>query len=481
MFLLAVAHYFPFILILLSAENIFCCFTFSVFIIYTLPDMLIDDVSNRITFAELIHAVRNEPYSFIIDKYREEYSLAGFALSLPDKSNLITTNSIDEFETTAANIIINRHKAFENTKEYFSNNRNGTSHNSIPAGPGWYGYISYNLNAHLNKCLQPKPCIHPLINFIYMPAVFYISHHNEQIVCLAYDKNTLEHSLAIIKNSPVRKKHNFSLKNEYVYPLEKYKQTIEQIKEHIINGDVYQVNFTHQMIFSFKGDELGCYLAMRESSRSAQGGYFKFSDMHILSFSPERFFKIMNGNIASYPIKGTMPRSSNQSEDESYRLALQKSAKDHAEHIMIVDLIRNDLGRISRIGSVHVEDLCNIESFETVHHMVSCIRGTLNDNLSVSELLKAISPGGSITGAPKIAAMKIIDELEDYSREIYTGNIGYIIPEKNILDFNIAIRTLLIHKGQASYAVGGGIVFDSDPCKEYEETLIKSRILNLAE
>ena len=203
----------------------------------------------------------------------------------------------------------------------------------------------------------------------------------------------------------------------------------------------------------------------------------KKNDDYILSFSPERYFKKESNMIYSYPMKGTRKRSNNLNQDQKLKLELKKSAKDRAEHLMIIDLIRNDLGKISKIGSVKVENIFNIESHKTVHQMVSCVKGELKNKITEFDIIKALFPGGSITGAPKESSMKIIDKLEGYNRNLYTGTIGYI-KNNGDMNFNMSIRTMMINKNDVIYPVGGGIVWDSEAQKEWDEAQIKSKILS---
>tara|TARA_Y100001960_G_C14560335_1_gene770460 strand:- start:389 stop:976 length:588 start_codon:yes stop_codon:yes gene_type:complete len=194
--------------------------------------------------------------------------------------------------------------------------------------------------------------------------------------------------------------------------------------------------------------------------------------------SPECFFKKIKNKISSSPIKGTRKRSKNKIEDQYLKEELIKSEKDRAEHLMIVDLIRNDIGKICEYGSVDTENLFKVHSFKTIHHMITDIYGKLNANIQERDIFEALFPGGSITGAPKESSMKIIDQIENYSRGVYTGSIGLITPNNDMI-FNIAIRTLTLINGNAIYPVGGGIVWDSNYRDERDEALNKSKILNL--
>jgi len=258
-----------------------------------------------------------------------------------------------------------------------------------------------------------------------------------------------------------------------------YSKDIEKIKNYLKNGDVYQINYTsHKSFESHNIDTYDLYKKLRYEIKPKEGFYIHSDDFDILSFSPELFLKIKDQKISTFPIKGTRPSSNDRTQDSLYKLDLKNSLKDKAEHLMIVDLLRNDLGKICQTGSVQVNDLYKIETFKTVHHMVSKVYGKLKDNISEIEIIKALFPGGSITGAPKESAMKIINLLESNKRNIYTGSAGYICKNGDMY-FNICIRTLLKYLGVFEYGIGGGIVWDSDPKDEWEEANQKSKILEL--
>ena len=256
---------------------------------------------------------------------------------------------------------------------------------------------------------------------------------------------------------------------------QKYEQSFAKIQNHLYEGDIYQANLTFPIEFDFTGDPYCFYETMCKRISPDMGAYFEIGDFQILSFSPERFFKIQNGTISANPIKGTASRSPNPTIDAERKRELLASEKDKAEHIMIVDLLRNDIGKISKIGSVAVENLFGIKSHETVHHLETEISGKLKTN-SIAEIFKAMFPGGSITGAPKKSAVKIIEEVENYNRGIYTGAIGWIDFDGNV-DFSVAIRTMTICKKRAVYPVGGGITVGSTADSEYDEALLKAKII----
>ncbi|MBC8213827.1 MAG: aminodeoxychorismate synthase component I [Candidatus Marinimicrobia bacterium] len=256
-----------------------------------------------------------------------------------------------------------------------------------------------------------------------------------------------------------------------------YQEDIRKIKNYLQAGDIYQINYTHPKKFQINGNHFELYLKFRQSAKPHFGYYLNLKTFQIISLSPERFVRKQDKTIDTFPIKGTRPRSSIPAEDEQLANELVNSEKDRAEHLMIVDLLRNDIGKICKFGAVKVDKLYNIESFETVHHLVTRVYGELKENVSETDIFDAMFPGGSITGAPKERAMEIIDELENTNRGIYTGAIGFIKPNGD-LDFNIAIRTMTIENGNGTYGVGGGIVWDSAPRNEWEEAQQKGAILD---
>ncbi len=264
-----------------------------------------------------------------------------------------------------------------------------------------------------------------------------------------------------------------------ILSLSEYEEKIDLIKSHLKNGNVYQINFTSKKkLKSTFNNSFDLYNALQSKVKPKEGFFLHTNKFDILSFSPESFIKIDNGIIQTLPIKGTRARSINKTKDLALKKELINSKKDKAEHLMIVDLLRNDLGKICKTGSINVQDLYNIESFPTVHHMVTKISGKIKGNISETEIIQAMFPGGSITGAPKESAMSIIDELEDENRHIYTGSAGYICNNGD-MSFNICIRTLLQINNIYEYGVGGGIVWDSNTHDEWNEAHQKSKILGL--
>jgi para-aminobenzoate synthetase component 1 len=251
-----------------------------------------------------------------------------------------------------------------------------------------------------------------------------------------------------------------------------YLRSFARIKAYIQAGDCYQVNFARRFSVRAQGDAWHAYQRLRALSAAPYAAYLNTPGCCVLSSSPERFLSCRGGQVETRPIKGTAPRGATADDDRRLAEGLQQSPKDRAENLMIVDLLRNDIGKVCAPGSIEVPELFKLESFSRVHHLVSTVRGRLADNESALSLLRACFPGGSITGAPKLRAMQIIEELEPHRRGVYCGAIGYIGYDGD-MDTNIAIRTLQIARGQASFWAGGGIVADSDPEQEYQETYHK--------
>ena len=254
---------------------------------------------------------------------------------------------------------------------------------------------------------------------------------------------------------------------------DEYLRTVERALQHIAAGDIYQVNLSQRFRVEPAPDPAALFRRLRRESPAPFSAFLSYPGGGIASSSPERFFRIEKDRIETWPIKGTRPRGATPNEDAALKEALRSSGKDRAENVMIVDLERNDLGRICEIGSVTVPALWDVASYANVHHLVSRVEGRLRPEVHPVDVIRALCPGGSITGAPKIRAVEIIDELEPARRGVYTGAIGYW-DVRGGCDWNIAIRTIVVESGAASFHVGGGIVADSTPEGEYEETLVKA-------
>lgn len=288
----------------------------------------------------------------------------------------------------------------------------------------------------------------------------------ERVVFSSQTRNKLDDEVS----AKINISSNFSKKD--------FLQIVEKIQELIICGDTYQTNLTQQ----FRAELIGnlsaqkIFWRLKKTHPAPFSAFINRIDDTVISASPERFCTVKNRTISCAPIKGTRPRGKLPEEDDLLKLELLKSEKDLAENIMIVDLLRNDIGKICWYGSVTVEKLCSLETHPTYHHLVSTLRGELKNKISFGEIIKAIFPCGSITGAPKIRTMQIIDKLETVNRGLSMGAIGYVGFDKTF-EMSVAIRTLTVRNSQAVFNVGGGIVIDSDPESEYEETLVKAQAI----
>ncbi len=278
----------------------------------------------------------------------------------------------------------------------------------------------------------------------------------------------------IIEKYKARQIGNPELTSNFLKP--DYIRAVIKTKEHIHNGDIYQANISQRFSCSINVDPADLYYILRQKNSAPFSAFLGFPGLKVGCSSPERFMFLKDRQVETRPIKGTRPRGRTKEEDNRYIKELQESLKDHAELNMIVDLERNDLGRFCKYGTVRVEEHAVIEKYAKVFHLVSTVTGLMQEGYSHIDIIKAAFPGGSITGAPKIRAMEIIDSLEPTARNIYTGSMGYI-SINGTMDLNIAIRTFIIKNKKFYYNVGGGIVEDSVPESEYLETLDKGAAL----
>jgi para-aminobenzoate synthetase component 1 len=292
--------------------------------------------------------------------------------------------------------------------------------------------------------------------------------------------NNLEEYLRGTPGPRLHRKQDYSRKDPSLlvsnFTPGRYCEMVRRAIEYIFAGDIFQVNLTQRFSAPQTVDAWELYRRLRDINPAPFAAFLSCGEIEVLSASPERFLKLEGNKVETRPIKGTRPRGRTPEEDDCLRRELWHSEKDRAELMMIVDLERNDLGRVCEIGSVRVPELYRLEEYATVFHLVSTVEGRLLPGKDITDLLAASFPGGSITGAPKIRAMEIIEEMEPVRRGIYTGSIGYIGFDGRA-DLNIVIRTILARGGKLYFQVGGGITADSDPHKEYVETLDKARAL----
>jgi len=257
---------------------------------------------------------------------------------------------------------------------------------------------------------------------------------------------------------------------------EEFADAVERVRAYIACGDVYQVNLSRRARCTFSGNGLGLYIALRAGNPAPYSAYLSTGDFEFISTSPEQFLRKQGRQLVTRPIKGTRPRSGDAEADRLSEQDLRASLKDRAELLMIVDLERNDLGRVAEFGSVRVENLYQLEHYKSVIHQTAQVKAKLAEGQDIYGALAALFPGGSITGAPKVRAMEIIEELEPTRRGAYCGSVGYIGFNEDA-EFNIAIRSLHLKDGWLDYQVGGGIVWDSEAESEYRETVDKGRAI----
>lgn len=331
---------------------------------------------------------------------------------------------------------------------------------------GFFSYeLGYGLDFNIKKIKKQKKFDIPLAYFWVCKSPIIFNHKTGK-----FSKNL--HFLLKNKNTipTYFQTRNFHLNTSF----EEYKKNIKKIKKYIANGDTYQVNYTIKGKFNFIGSEISLYHSLKENQQVEYGAFIKDRNFSIISFSPELFFKIDKNIITVKPMKGTIERNINKIIDKKNRFFLTNSEKNRAENLMIVDLLRNDLGKISVSNTVKVNKLFQIEKYKTLYQMTSTITSKLKNKVNLYQIFKSIFPSGSVTGAPKIRTMEIIQNLEKESRNIYTGVIGLFLNKKHSI-FNVAIRTILLRKGTGEIGIGSGILYTSNYRKEYNECLLKSK------
>ncbi len=349
----------------------------------------------------------------------------------------------------------------------------------LPFVGGLMGYFSYDLGRRLEQLPQQAEASYALPDMnlgLYLWAVV-VDHKLQQSTLVA--SPLVEHTLLdqiesrlLSDTAPDTNHFNLTQHFQSNISADEYRQKLAKIDDYIHAGDCYQVNFAQRFQSQYEGDPWQAYRLLRAVAPTPYSAYIDTDEGAILSLSPEQFLQVRNGEVQTRPIKGTRPRSAEPTDDAALKTELQQSTKDRAENLMIVDLLRNDLSRVCEHNSVKVPELFKVESYANVHHLVSTVTGKLPKDGSAVNLLAHCFPGGSITGAPKIRAMEIIEELEPHRRSIYCGSIGYL-SLCGRMDTSITIRTLLCEGNSIYCWAGGGIVADSIIDMEYEETFNK--------
>ncbi|OCL25369.1 aminodeoxychorismate synthase, component I [Orenia metallireducens] len=436
---------------------------------------MIKELKTELSAFQIYTIFKDEEYSFILDSAMGKKKLGRYSFISANPFKVLKFKDSSKNPLEELREELNKYKVENETQ--------------LPFVGGAVGYLSYDL-VHYIEDISRNAIDDIAIPELYMGLYDWVIvvDHLESKTYLAtpeldlakeaetikkiteiIEENQREFNYTIVsevgKYQPIRVKSNFK-KADYL-------ETIEKVRRYIKSGDVYQANLTQRFEGNVAVSSYELYRDLRRNSPAPFGAFLNFGDVDILSNSPERFIHLRDRIVETRPIKGTRPRGKTLQEDEVLKSELLNSEKDRAELLMIVDLERNDLGKVCTVGTVKVPELFELEEYSNVHHLVATVKGELREDKDLVDLLQATFPGGSITGAPKIRAMEIIDELEPTQRSVYTGSIGYI-GFNGSLDLNIAIRTIIKKKNQIYFQVGGGITWDSNPKEEYQETLDKA-------
>lgn len=457
--------------------------------------VLIQPVETSLSAFEIFLLFKDEPYSFFLDSGMDHEKLGRYSF-IGSRPFLVFKSKGQDVQILRETERVDLHgNPLDLLRDYYQRYKieNPTS---LPFVGGVVGYFGYDLNLQIERLPSINPddvgipdcllgfydsvivCDH-LENRVYIAAtglpetdrVRAMQNAEEKIDALRQRIETASSAGVTLPDPP---RGSVPLASNFTR--EAYRKAVQRAIDYIYAGDIYQVNLSQRFAGEFTGDPIGLYRRLRDINPAPFASFLNFREAVVVSSSPERFLKLSGGVVETRPIKGTRPRGKTPEEDRALRDELVNSIKDRAELVMIVDLERNDLGRVCEPGSVQVTELFALEEYATVYHLVATVKGKLRADQDVIDLLKASFPGGSITGAPKIRSMEIIEELEPTKRNIYTGSIGYLGFDGNA-DLNIVIRTIVVKDNKVYFQVGGGIVADSVPEKEYQETLDKAKAL----
>ncbi len=417
----------------------------------------------------------------------EDKNVSRFDIIVADPSKLFryqhanlrieSENNISNIKTVEPILAIAKQLAFKANLEDCSDDYGSSE--DIPFCGGLLGYFSYDALHDVNKVAKQNdkgPSL-PTILAGYYDWSIIVDHQKKSCTLAAHEfcsNEKLEKIKLLFSNQVKPQGNRFKITSSFNSNLSnrEYEQAFKKVMHYIHSGDCYQVNLSQCFQATCEGDSLQAFIKLQQQANAPFAAYMEDEGQAVLSFSPERFLQVKNKKVITHPIKGTRARFKDKTKDENALSELKTSSKDKAENLMIVDLLRNDFGKVCRKGSIRVDALFEPQSFANVHHLVSSISGELESSNNAFDLLNACFPGGSITGAPKLRAMEIIAELEDMPRSVYCGCIAWINSNGN-MDSNIAIRTLVRDHDQIYCWGGGGIVSDSDAQLEYQESLDK--------
>jgi len=411
------------------------------------------------------------PYAILLDSGDSDHINSRFdIIAIEPQSTLEVKNNLTVFNNQAS-----AKSCFEIMNDELAKLDTTKAANNLPFNGGWLGYFGYDLgrtieqlpSSALNDIDLPQMAVG-----LYLDALVYDKQLDTWFYVSQPNVNRLSLYQQYLTQPP--KHESFSLTSQWQSNMSQtsYSEKFAAIEEYLKSGDCYQINLAQRFSARFQGSPWTAYVKLTQANKAPFSSFVNHPQGAILSISPERFIAVHDNKVETKPIKGTLPRKADALEDAKQATLLENSSKDRAENVMIVDLLRNDLGKVAKPGSVVVPSLFAIESFPAVHHLVSTVTSTLDEGKTAVDQLEAAFPGGSITGAPKVRAMEIIEELEPHRRNIYCGSIGYISACGN-MDTSITIRTLVTHQQQIHCWAGGGIVADSKVELEYQETYDK--------
>ncbi|MCW8855825.1 MAG: aminodeoxychorismate synthase component I [Kangiella sp.] len=437
----------------------------------------------------------NEPWALLLDSGKTTHQAARFDLILARPRATIRFSD-GKTEVTGLDLKLG-HTPFEDLRQFYQAGLDDylplpKELSRLPFHGGIAGYCSYDLGRYVEKIpnIAEKDIQLPEMAFGLYEWGFISDHQQQKCYllkfsdyCETYWEDIIREFEGYYEQAEKTSFEDFQLADDWQSNMsqQSYTDKFQKVHDYIHAGDCYQANLAQRFKAPYQGHPWNAYLKLTEHNQAPFSAYMNLEQQQILSVSPERFIEVKKqkhkSHVITQPIKGTRPRSKDPIEDERLSDELQNSAKDRAENLMIVDLLRNDIGRSAAIGSVKVTKLFELQTFTSVHHLVSTIEADLAPNKDAIELLKYCFPGGSITGAPKVRSMQIIEELEPHRRSIYCGSVLYY-DFRGMLDSNIAIRTLVTENDTIYAWGGGGLVADSEADNEYQETLHKlSKIL----
>lgn len=461
---------------------------------------LIEEIYTPLSPPEAFELFRGSRYSFFLDSGMDPHKLGRYSFIGSDPFLIISTRGDLCTLTSRGERAVKQGNPFDILAGLLQEYRLDNIPAPVPFSGGAVGYLAYDLGHFIEKLperavddLNLPECLLGFYDLVlafdnlqgkaYIISTGFPELDESQRLARAHQrldelKAQLAGSVVVVPSqkpvSPPLFPGRMSLKGGFTH--QEYVAAVEKARQYIIAGDIFEVNLSQRFEAELSITPYELYQRLRRINPAPFAAYLGFDDVSVVSASPERFLRLNGDRVETRPIKGTRPRGRTPEEDDIMARELLSSAKDRAENIMIVDLERNDLGRVCRYGTVRVTELAILEVFPTVFHLTSTVVGQLREGQNAIDLLKATFPGGSITGAPKVRSMEIIDELEPTRRSVYTGSIGYL-GFNGDLDLNIAIRTFLVKGNKAYFQVGGAVVYDSDPEAEYRETLDKARAL----